>query len=250
MPYIIAAIAAALVVLMTWRFLPETIDSEHRAANRKRKNSDPTIGEMIANVPLVGILLVTFGAQFAFAMLQSTFSLYGEAVIFRDQPEIAAIGVGLLLAMVGVGQIFTQAALIRPMVSRFGEGPLVLIGGALRGLAFVGVVLFVSPWVVAAILFLFAVGSGLQQPALQALVTNTVSDEMRGSILGVFQSVTNLAIIGGSAIAGALFEVSPESPYVVGAGVFAVMLIPSYFLSRWARKQKRGGDFDQPAPHT
>ena len=47
-----------------------------------------------------------------------------------------------------------------------------------------------------------------------------------------------LAIIIGTAIAGSLFAIAPIVPYISGGTVFAIMLIPAFFLMRWAKRQE------------
>lgn len=91
-------------------------------------------------------------------------------------------------------------------------------------------------------LFLFAMGTGLQMPALQSIITETVPTHQRGGVMGLYQSSVSLSIIVGSAIAGVMFEIAPIIPYVFGGVLFAVMIIPSYYLMQWNRKQKRSDE--------
>jgi MFS transporter, DHA1 family, tetracycline resistance protein len=237
-PYFAAAAAATVVVILTWLMLDETISPEARVEQKGKRKNGMSFGATIKNTPLVSILLITFGAQFAFSMLQSTFSLFGEAVLFADNPERAELGVGLLLAMIGVGQIVTQLFLIRQLVKRYGESPLVVVGGIVRSISMFVLVILAVPASAALTLFLFAVGTGMQMPALQSLSTNTVPDNQRGEVLGLYQSAVSLSIIAGSAISGVLFGIAPIVPYVLGGIIFALMLIPAFFLMKWTRRQE------------
>lgn len=235
-PFLVASFVALLVSILTWRVLDESLSSEQRDYNRMHKAKPLNLRNVLMNFPLVGILLVTFGAQFAFAMLQNTFSLYGEAVIFAATPEFVELGVGLLLACIGIGQIFTQLFLIRRLVAWFGEAALVVIGGIGRMISLALLVISPSLFAVVPAFLFFAIGTGAQMPALQTLVTNTVDDTQRGAALGLYQSAFSLAIIIGSAISGTLFAFAPTMPYIVGTVVFAIMLIPSVGLMNWARR--------------
>lgn len=237
-PYYIAAVVTAIVVVLTWFVLEETITPDMRTAHKQKRGQGMSFNAVVANVPLVSILLIGFGAQFAFSMLQSTFSLFGEAVLFANNPERAEMGVGLLLAMIGVGQIVTQLFLVKQLVKRYGESPLVVVGGAIRSISMFVLVILAVPASAALTLFLFAIGTGMQIPALQSLVTNTVPDNQRGAVIGLFQSSMTLAIIIGTAIAGSLFAIAPIVPYITGGTVFAIMLIPAFFLMRWARREE------------
>jgi DHA1 family tetracycline resistance protein-like MFS transporter len=246
-PYYIAAVVTSVVVVLTWLVLEETITPDMRAEQKQKRGQGMTFNSVMSNMPLVSILLIGFGAQFAFAMLQSTFSLFGEAVLFADNPENAELGVGLLLAMIGVGQIVTQLFLVKQLVKRYGESPLVVVGGVIRSISMFVLVLIAVPASAALTLFLFAVGTGMQIPALQSLVTNTVSDNQRGAVMGWFQSAMTLAIIIGTAVAGSLFEIAPIVPYILGGIIFALMLIPAFFLMKWARREEDKRKNDMPA---
>lgn len=238
MPYFFAAAAAAAVVLLTWRVLDETLTPEQRAANRVRGGQDRmSVGSVLGNLPLLAILAMAFGSQFAFAMLQSTFSLFGDLVLFAGYPEGAAeLGIGLLMAMIGVGQIFTQLVLIRRLAGRYSEGMLVVIGTLLRSLVMFSLVLVQTPYPAAISLFFYAMGTGIQNPAMQSLITSTVPDSQRGGALGLYQSAFSLSIIIGSALAGTLFAFAPVLPFLLGGLLFALMSLPGLFLARWSRR--------------
>lgn len=236
-PYIFAAIAAAIVVVLTYLILEETVTDAQQQANKEDNDSQMTVRGVITNLPLVGILLIAFGSQMAFSMLQSTFSLFGEAVLFADQPDQAELGVGLLFAMVGVGQVVTQGFMMKRLVERFGDGAVVLFGIIVRSISMFVLVLIAVPISAGVTLFLFAMGTGLQMPALQSIITETVAPNQRGGVMGLFQSSVSLSIIVGSAIAGVMFEFDPITPYVFGGVLFAIMAVPSYYLMRWSRQQ-------------
>ena len=241
-PYLFAATAASIVVILTYFVLEETVTDEQKEENTRGDQPKMTFTSVIKNIPLVGILLITFGAQVAFAMLQSTLSLFGEFVLFADNPEQAELGVGLLFTMVGVGQIITQGFILKRIVKRFGDGMVILVGAVIRSISMFVLVIIAIPISAALAVFLFAVGTGLQLPALQSIITRTVPKNQRGAVMGLYQSAFSLAIIVGSAIAGFMFEVDPILPYVFGGVLFAIMIVPAYYLMKWNRSQKRADD--------
>ena len=128
-PYLIAAGAAFAVVLLTWFTLEETLTPEQREANRQASGNSMSPSKVIRNKPLVLILIVAFLGQSGLGLLQSTFALYGEAVLFAGYSlQAATLGIGLLLATVGLSQFITQAFFLRPLLARFGEYRLVILG--------------------------------------------------------------------------------------------------------------------------
>ncbi len=228
-PYFVAAVAAAIVVLMTIFTLDESMTTrereEHRAVAERLSFS-----EALRVKPLMLALLIVFIAQLALGVVMATFALFGEAVLFTSNPEL---GVGILLAIVGFAQIVTQTALLGRAIDRFGETRVMSIAIVVRttslGLFAVATVV----WVAGIGSALFAVGSGLLLPTLQALATRSVGDSMRGGVLGVFQSTTSLAIIVSTAASGLLFAVSPHMPYIAAFVLSGLSLIPALMLVRY-----------------
>lgn len=231
MPYLIAAAAATITVLITWFVLDESLTAEQRSSNLNRAQARLNVRQLLSNGSLVLVLLTGFLGQFAFGLLPATFSLYGEAVLFPDaSEETVNVGIGLLLATVGLAQFVTQVALLRPLLKKYGDMRTSLIGMVVRGSGFLMLAMFASPWVAALASVLFASGMGMIMPTLQSITTKTVDDSVRGGILGVYQSVTSVGTILSTGIAGVLFAISPFVPYWVGTGLSATMLVPALLL--------------------
>jgi len=239
-PYYIAAVAAAVVVFMTWFTLDETLSPEQRMANRSTTAQKMDIGSTVRNGSLMLVLLVAFVGQFGMGLLQSTFSLYGEAVLFAEYTqEMATVGVGVMLTIVGVGQVLTQTTLLPRALTHFDEAWLVVIGLIIRTIGLLGFTFFASPLVGAAGALFFAMGIGLMMPPLQSLATTAVSDELRGGVLGVYQSTVSLSTIASTAIAGTIFLIDPTFPFLIGALLSLVVLIPALLLVKKTQAGRR-----------
>jgi len=236
-PFVIAGAAALVTAGMSWFLLDETVNKDQQPAEARggRRASLSPIA-VAQNSALVLILIVAFVGQFGLGMLQSTFALFGDAVIFQGYSERATdLGVGLLLAVVGVGQFITQARLIGPLKRRFGDARLLIGGILIRSVALVLFAIVFSPWFAALAALIFAVGMGLMMPPLQSLATRTVDDSMRGGVLGVYQSSVSLATIISTAIAGVIFSIDPTFPYWIGALLSFLVVIPALIL--WQRSR-------------
>ena len=230
-PYYLAAAAAVVVVLMTIFTLDETLSPEQRAANRSFKKQSIGPVQILKNSSLMLILIVAFIGQFGMGLLQSTFSLFGEAVLFKDYSlQMATIGVGVMLTIVGVGQFITQAAILPRALKMFDEAWLVVIGLLIRTVGLLGFAVFATPIVGAFSSLLFAMGIGLMMPSLQSLSTNTVADELRGGVLGVYQSTISLSTIASTFIAGTIFLWDPTYPFFIGALLSLVVVLPALLL--------------------
>ena len=235
-PFLVAAGAAGAVVLFTWYALDETLSAEER--RRARRAGSLSIGSLLGGapwaLPLLAILLIAFLGQFALGLLQSTFALFGEAVLFKGESrEITDVGIGLLLSVVGVSQLFTQTYLLRRLARRFDEGQLVVIGSVMRTSGMMVYALVTTPWLGAFGSLFFAVGYGLSSPPLQSMSTSLVADQDRGSVLGWFQSSINLSTIISTAIAGLLFAQGPTVPFWIGAATSFLVVAAMIGIMRW-----------------
>jgi DHA1 family tetracycline resistance protein-like MFS transporter len=237
-PFLIAAAAALAAVMLTWRVLDETVTAEQRAASRAKRGS-LALRQIAANRPLMIILSIAFVGQFALGLLQGTFALYSEAVLFAGESEqMVNLGVGLLLAVVGVGQVLTQTVLLKRLLARFGDLWLVFAGNIIRSIGLFIFAIFTTPLIGALGSLFFAIGMGLLMPPLQSLTTHSVPDALRGGALGVYQSSVSLATIVSTAVAGTIFAVNPTTPYWVGAALSLLALIPALALPSQLRKQR------------
>lgn len=232
-PYIFAAIAATIVVLLTWFTLDETVTPEQRQANRAFNKQSIGPAAIVRNPTLVLILLIAFIGQFGMGLLQATFALFGEAVLFADfSQSMVNLGIGILLTLVGVGQVTTQIWLLPQALKRFPEPWLVILGLLSRATGLLIFAALATPILGGVAALLFAVGIGLMMPPLQSLTTSAVADELRGGVLGIYQSTVSLATIFSTAVAGTIFALNPTYPYWVGAGLSLLVLLPALLLVR------------------
>ena len=232
-PYIIAAIAATIVVLLTWFTLDETLTTEQREANRRFNKQSIGLAAITRNGSLLLILLIAFVGQFGMGLLQSTFALFGEAVLFAGYSEnMVSLGIGVLLTLVGVGQFLTQAVLLPRAIKRYDEAWLLVMGLVLRTIGLFIFAALATPLLGGVAALFFAMGVGLMMPPLQSLATMTVADELRGGVLGVYQSTISLSTIVSTAVAGTIFALHPTSPYWTGAVSSLVVIVPAFVLVR------------------
>lgn len=234
MPFLIAAVLAFATLLLTYFTLDETLTPEQREANRNPENKvSLKPRQVLQNGPLMLVLLVAFIGQFGLGLLIAAFALYGEAELFADfSPEATDLGIGLLLGTVGYGQIFTQLWLLKRALVRLNEARLAIIGAVLRAFGMLWIIIIPTPFIGPIGMITFAIGSGLMMPSLQSLSTETVPDELRGGVLGLYQSALSLSTIFSTALGGTLFALSPDAPFLVGAGLLILVSVPGLFLVR------------------
>ena len=213
-----------LVVVLT--LLPETHPvSERRVLPRKRElNPFAQIARVIGN-PAVGRLALGFFLFFlAFNGFTAILVLYFKQR-FNWGPELATTA----FLIVGIVATVVQGGLIGPLVNRFGEWKLTLIG---LGLVIAGCLLIpttnpeqarIGVFTAVAIL---ASGTGLVTPSLRSLVSRRLSDEGQGAALGSLQALQSLGSFLGPPLAGLGYDLLGQtSPFFGGAALLVVVVV-------------------------
>ncbi len=244
LPFLAAAGAALITVVLTWLTLEESLSADDRARNRSSELARLRPRELLGNVPLVAALIVSFLSRFGMGLLIATFALFAEDVLFTGADfATVSLGVGLMLMVVGVGQFFTQIFVLPAALKRCSDPLIVLFGAVARAVSLIVLAIATEPIMGTLSMAIFALGSGLLLPPLQSLLTKTVAPELRGAVLGLNQSVMNLGVITSTAVAGTVFALHPALPNWLGAMLYCLVLLPALFIWAWARRNSlRQGD--------
>lgn len=147
-------------------------------------------------------VVVAFFTTLPWSGFEATFSIFGKARFDLTEASTAAVFlfVGLLTAAV-------HGTLIGPLTARFGSPTLLRSGLVAIALGLLLMSSAITWPVLLGSLALLVLGSGLVNPSLTALVTNSADDDRRGEVLGVQQSANSLARVVGPPLAGIAFDV-------------------------------------------
>lgn len=247
--FLIAAVVTIIPTVMTHFWLKETLTAEQRAANRQR-GGQVSFGSLLQDRTIRNILILNAAGSLGLGIVQTSFAIYGQNILFLGSDEATLnLGVGLLLGVVGLGQTLTQVFLLRRLLRRYGDAPLVVGGTVIRMIAMGWYVMVGLPFILAAFgqaalpflvipaAALFAMGTGIAVPPLQSLATSAVPDNARGTVVGLTSSAQSLGVIGGTLLAGPLLGLQVAgrpslAPYLFSALMFALLIIPSMALVR------------------
>ncbi len=280
-PALFAAVLCA--VNFAWAFfaLPESHTDRRESQSEKSINVldvFPAIQRALANPQISAPLWVFTFATFAFTAVEASFSWlvllrFHDVLLQNAQAAWAAGHAGAVLpeamkqemlekaqtraasvifAIVGVTSLFVQVAVIRGLARRIGENRLVQFGAGI--LAATLLLIAVAPslpflWIAAAGL---AIGSGVMNSSLSALITDAAPDSERGSISGTQQGLGSLARMIAPPINNSL--VSLKTPVGTGAIPFLssfVLMLVAFALSLRVRplsQSKSGRPPETPAP--
>lgn len=218
-PFWIATGLSALNFVLALAVLPETRFAQADPSQSGHSRVSLTAALTTLQDPKVGLCVLLFFIQvFAFAMMESTFTLFAE-----HQHGLKPKDVGTLFGLIGIVGMVVQGGMIRPLVARFGERPLVILGLVLLSISLILLPLAPLGGAMYAVFSLIATGQGIANPSLNALISKSAGANEQGRVLGSAQSMGALARVLGPIAGGALFQrVSFSMPFWVAAGVLAV----------------------------
>lgn len=230
LPIYVAAGFAFANLLYIAKLLPESI--KPNAGPRESGPPASLLGRMslmgkAVTGPVGFLYMLTFAVTFAFANLEGTFPTYLKQHFgYLDTKHSVAIQ-GAVFAYIGILIVLVQGGAIRPLVKKYGEGRLVIVG---VGLMAVGFLIFpLAPTL--AILLIgpmlpLSIGSGLNSPSLRALVSRKTAATSQGAALGLSASFDSLARATGPYVGGILYSrYGQTAPYWIAGVVMALCFI-------------------------
>ena len=225
----IAAASLSFIALVLALFILK--DNRSRIKNNKNKRILSLI-EAIKIPNLRQLILLSFIVTLVFASMESTFSLWSERTFNWGAEQN-----GFIFAFSGICGVMVQGFLISPLVKRFGEAFLCITGIIFISIGMLSVAISYLNYHAYISMSLIAFGLGFFLPTISTLIVNIVSEDRRGWVLGVNQSVSSLSRIIGPVIAGFLFEFyGKNSPYIFGSIILILfLLIFRNFIKRAAK---------------
>jgi DHA1 family tetracycline resistance protein-like MFS transporter len=135
---------------------------------------------------------LVFLTIFAFSNFETTFAQFAKLRF-----DLSTSRVAWLFVYAGVLGAIVQGGLVGRLSKRFGEGRLI-VGGTFLSFLALGFLPYTTRWVPMLItLAVLALGQGVAYPSLSALTSKLVDSDEVGGVMGVYQSMSSLARIGG-----------------------------------------------------
>lgn len=246
MPAFFAAVLSLANCLMAFFLLPET---HHDRADVRDSGgvfgAFLAIGRALQSSSVRAQLLIFGFSTFAFTAVESSFSwlvllrfktLIKQMAIQdweahhagtfaalatsmqRDLIEKQSTHVNsMIFAIVGITILIVQGSVMAGLARRFGESLLVMSGAFILTCTLVGIAFAHSLpliWVLSAFI---AVGTGIMNPPLSALITKSASPQERGTLSGAQQGLGSLARIIAPPINNSLIGVNSAIPFLASS---------------------------------
>ena len=222
---LLAAGFSLLDLVLTFFLLPEP--EKRTQAGHERFSLEPdfywkTLSTASLRVPLA----IFFISTFSFSLMEATLVLLTER-----QFSFSAAQNGWMFAYIGLVMVFVQGGMIGRLSKRFGEQKLIAAGTALVAAGLLLTPATTTPAVLYGALALLAIGSGINNPSNQSILSKLAPRDKVGGVLGVGQSLSTLGRILGPLAGGASFQyVGVASPYLIGASTMLLAFVLSLLL--------------------
>jgi MFS transporter, DHA1 family, tetracycline resistance protein len=178
-----AAVITLLATVLAWLWLPETAHHVRAGGGSPWK----AVREMVRRPHLRVLLSVDFIYWTAFAVYQTTFALFGALRFGFD-----ATHTGYLLAAFGALGVIVQGVLVGPIVEALGERRTLVVGLVFAAIGWGGSALTFSVPVFVMMLIPGAIGIGLCNATLSALISNAAGPHEQGRVQGAAGALESL----------------------------------------------------------
>lgn len=229
-PIYAAAALSATSIFCTWALLPQATPGQAGGSASDTGPAGRRLGLLewsgyvayFRRPGLRELLLEYFLFAICFAMFTSGFALFAQRRFTWHGQEFGAKQVGFVFAYVGFLGIILQGGLIGRLVKWLGEHKMVKSGFLCTALGY-GTLGFI--YKIPALLGVSAVasyGTGVLRPAVTSLITQKVSRQEQGVVLGLTQSLTSVAQIFAPLLSGYLIGLGWLSAWALLAGGVAM----------------------------
>jgi len=225
LPFFIAAAVTALNMIWGYFVLPESLHKEHRSPHFDLAHLNPfaSFGAILKLPRLRSIFLIGFLFFFPLINFQTV-----NALFLKDILHFGPAGIGMLLFVIGVVDIFAQGYLTHLLLPQWGEHKTSIVGLIIITIGGV-IVSFVYLYPHAILMYIgiiiFIIGDGLFEPALSGLIANNAGQNMQGRVQGANQSMQSFARIVGPLYVGMIYSFGANIPYVSSIFIFCLAFI-------------------------
>ncbi len=230
-PIYASAFLSLIATVLCYFLFKETLSEEIRAANKranvKRKIFDlKLIRDTVKNENYGKYIIVFVAGIFSFSNIFGTFQLFtgrSDGLAY-NQSEV-----GLIFSFMGICNALVQIFLIKFFTKRIGEQNSVVLGCFLSvfGLSLIG--FSTTSIMLMIVIAVLAIGNGLNNTVSVSLLSQHISKDKQGTVLGVNQSLGSLARFFGPVWGGMVYQwVGYRYPFVTGGLIMLGITVYAY----------------------
>ncbi|MCB2067802.1 MAG: MFS transporter [Erythrobacter sp.] len=174
----------------------------------------------VSREPLLArLFVISFFGIAAFASMEAIYGLWSEANFGWSAHDL-----GFAFLAIGGGGLFAQLVLIGPLVHRFGEARVIMLGLALLALSMLLQPVIRLPITGVLLMGLLMTGHSLAFPSAGALLSRETPPERQGSTMGLLMASNAVGRIVAPPLFGLIYgQVGHDAPWYAGAAMIALV---------------------------
>lgn len=235
-PFFAAAAAAAFIAILTFILLPESrsaaADQDHASARQQNESLAAQLVRSYREPYFIGLVIV-FVLSFGLANYETVFGLFVDHKFGFTPKDIAFV-----LTFGSIAGAVVQLTAFSWILNRFGENRVISVCLLASGV-FILLTLFVQGYfAIMAVTFIVFLAMDILRPAVGTQLSKMAGETQQGFVMGMNSAYTSLGNIAGPIIAGFLFDLDINFPYVAAALVMVLCFLMS--LGTGKRMARRG----------
>lgn len=230
-PFYAAAVAGVVAAVITLLVLPESKRSTENDEEVVKLPSQSLLTQLLYSYrePYILALIIVFVASFGLANYETVFSLFVDEKFGFTTRDIA-----IIITFGSIAGAVVQVTIFSWILNKFGEKNVVAVCLFAAGL-FVILTLFVhNYWLILVVTFIVFLSMDILRPTLSTQMSK-MAMEQQGYIAGLNSAFTSMGNVLGPAMAGFLFDININFPYISAS----IILFLCFILALRARRDVR-----------
>lgn len=236
-PLIFSAIFSLISLIVCVAIFQETLPDDLRISNKQNFSfrdvkivNLKAVNDVLKHKDVGIYVIIFFFITFSFANIFGNFQYFIER---KDGLGMNEEQTGYLLSFLGIIAAIVQSTLIKPFKKYFGEDKSVIFGNVLVAIGLFFIPFSTNVWILLAVLTLLAFGNGLNNAMALGLISQNVSRQDQGGVLGINQSLSSLARFLGPLWGGFIYDrFDYHYPFISGAIFMTVITIIAIVVLR------------------
>lgn len=170
---------------------------------------------------LLRLFVISFCGIAMFASMEAIYGLWSE-----ENFGWSANDLGFAFLAIGGGGLFAQLVLIGPLVARFGEARVIVIGLALLSLSMLLQPVIRLPVSGVLLMGLLMTGHSLAFPSAGALLSRHIPPDRQGGTMGLLMASNAVGRIVAPPLFGLIYAtIGHDAPWYIGAATMALVVL-------------------------
>ena len=230
-PILIAGVLCMIACVWCFAVLRDAVPPKGKGAPLPRYGEAVTF--VRAQPMLLRLFVISFFGIALFASMEAIYGLWSE-----ENFGWSAHDLGFAFLAIGAGGLIAQLFLIGPLVARYGEARVILIGLSLLVLSMALQPMIRLPVSGVLLMGLLMTGHSLAFPAAGALLSRNIPPDRQGSTMGLLMASNAVGRIIAPPLFGLLYDYGGhDTPWYVGAALIGLVMLVALQAVRLSDRQ-------------